>query len=81
MKSIIIKQGHKSNCCIKGTKDEYYFTKEIFHGNLFGNLATRGNHYGWLTIYCNDPRCNFRAVMSLNKISTMIKSYVKYHKL
>ena len=80
MKNVIIKQGHDPNCCINKKKSEYYFTKEIFYGNSFGNPSTRGNHHGWLNICCNDPDCSFRAVMSLNKINTLIKSYVRNHK-
>jgi hypothetical protein len=81
MKNIIIKQGHSKNCCIYKTKDEYYFVKDIDRFNFNGDSTILGRHnHRFLEILCNDPGCQFRAVLSAEKISTLIKSYVKYHK-
>jgi len=72
--SIKVKKWHSKNCCIEGTKNESYFpTGTMRWGNYAGNLTKRiGNHH-WVEMQCNDPDCEFRAVINTNLLSDLIK--------
>jgi hypothetical protein len=74
-KYLKIKHWHTRGCCLEGTDREMFFpTKEMFFGNYAGNKSNHGNHYFWIEMQCNDPKCGFKAVIDSDALSEMIKN-------
>lgn len=71
--SIKIKRWHSRNCILEGKQNEYYFPDKMFFGNYAGNEKNFGNHY-WIKMICNDPGCEFEAVINTNLLSELIKT-------
>jgi hypothetical protein len=82
-KKVVIKQWHSRGCCIEGTDREHYLPgipderlpteRLLFFGNYAGNQSSRGNFHYWMSMRCNDPKCHFYAVLSVDTLSQLIK--------
>lgn len=69
---IIIKKDHVKDCFIAYTDDEMYCVKENYYGNYIGNKTKNGSHHRWVVMECNNPQCDFRAIINHNVLSDLV---------
>ena len=78
-RDIIIKQKHDKKCwCVKNKVVQYNFDFDdgnVYFGNYVGNKG-KGSGYIWLKVRCNDPECNFQAVVNNDFIAKLIRKKV-----
>lgn len=67
-KEVIEKRRHSKGCRIK---DQYWPEGEVFFANFAGNNPPGGMH-SWLPMRCNDPDCEFLAVVSTGALSNLV---------
>lgn len=71
-KKIIIKKDHIKNCFIAYTEDEMYLMTKEFYGNFAGNKTKNGCYNRWIEMSCNNPQCNFKAIINQDILSELI---------
>lgn len=69
----VIKE-HSINCCIVGTEQLFYLLREPFFGNHVGHTNMKLSNYLWYPVICNDPRCEYRAIITDHLINYLICS-------